>query len=196
MFVYFRSTMAGRTPIPVSHAMRAIADNLSLARRQQRISIDLLANRTNLSAPTVSKMLNSGTGSLENFLRIARAVSVACAVGDGEGDAVCFAPQPVSTAAASSAASAAVTFLLRYIFMKILLFRQVTSKRDAFLSGARRTRRRFSEPAFCIIVPAFVKNRKTEPARRTRSAIFVVLNVFPGENAAARPEKCALAKAA
>lgn len=76
MFVYFRSTMAGRTPIPVSHAMRAIADNLSLARRQQRIGIDLLANRTNLSAPTVSKMLNSGTGSLENFLRIARALGL------------------------------------------------------------------------------------------------------------------------
>lgn len=68
--------MAGRTPIPVAHAMRQIADNLSLAGRQQRISIDLLANRTNLSAPTVSKMLNTGSGSFENFLRIARALGL------------------------------------------------------------------------------------------------------------------------
>ncbi len=68
--------MAGRTPIPVERAMREIADNLNLARRQQRISIDLLANRTNLSAPTISKMLNTGAGSLENFLRIARVLGV------------------------------------------------------------------------------------------------------------------------
>lgn len=66
--------MAGRTPIPVSRAMREIAENLNLARRQQRISMDLLANRTNLSVPTVSKMLNAGAGSFENFLRIARAL--------------------------------------------------------------------------------------------------------------------------
>ncbi|MEE8722926.1 MAG: hypothetical protein SOI38_08135 [Eggerthellaceae bacterium] len=52
--------------------MRDIAENLNLARRQQRISVDLLANRANLSAPTVSKMLNTGSGSFENFLRIAR----------------------------------------------------------------------------------------------------------------------------
>ncbi|MGN0076284.1 MAG: helix-turn-helix domain-containing protein [Parafannyhessea sp.] len=68
--------MAGRTPIPVAHAMRQVADNLSLARRQQRISVELLANRTNLSAPTVSKMLNTGSGSLENFLRVARALGL------------------------------------------------------------------------------------------------------------------------
>lgn len=68
--------MAGRTPIPVARAMREIADNLSLARRQQRISVELLANRTNLSTPTVSKMLNSGAGSLENFLRVARALGL------------------------------------------------------------------------------------------------------------------------
>ncbi|MGN0076476.1 MAG: transcriptional regulator [Parafannyhessea sp.] len=64
--------MAGRTPIPVSHAMRAISSNLDLARRQQRITVELLANRANLSVPTVRKMLNEGSGSFENFLRIAR----------------------------------------------------------------------------------------------------------------------------
>lgn len=54
--------------------MREIASNLSLARRQQRITVELLANRTNLSIPTVRKMLNEGSGSFESFLRIARAL--------------------------------------------------------------------------------------------------------------------------
>ena len=64
--------MAGKTPIPVARAMRNIAENLDLARRQQRITLDLLAERANLSAPTVRKLLNEGAGSFENFLRVAR----------------------------------------------------------------------------------------------------------------------------
>ena len=52
--------MAGRTPIPVSRAMRTIAANLDLARRQQRITLDLLAERANLSVPTVRRLLNEG----------------------------------------------------------------------------------------------------------------------------------------
>lgn len=58
--------------MPVSRAQRVIAANLSLARRQQRITTDLLAERANLSVPTVRKLLNQGEGSLENFLRVAR----------------------------------------------------------------------------------------------------------------------------
>ena len=64
--------MAGRTPIPVARAMREISSNLDLARRQQRITVELLAARANLSVPTVRKMLNEGAGSFENILRIAR----------------------------------------------------------------------------------------------------------------------------
>lgn len=64
--------MAGRTPIPVSRAMRTIAANLDLARRQQRITLELLAERANLSVPTVRRLLNEGAGTFENFLRVAR----------------------------------------------------------------------------------------------------------------------------
>lgn len=64
--------MAGRTPIPVARAMRDVAANLDLARRQQRITMELLAERANLSVPTVRSMLNEGRGTFENFLRIAR----------------------------------------------------------------------------------------------------------------------------
>ena len=64
--------MPTRTPIPVSRAMRQISANLNLARRQQRIPVALLAERAGLSMPTVTKMLRTGNGSFENFLRIAR----------------------------------------------------------------------------------------------------------------------------
>ena len=64
--------MAGQTPIPVARAMRNVATKLDLARRQQRITLELLAERANLSVPTVRKLLNDGAGTFENFLRIAR----------------------------------------------------------------------------------------------------------------------------
>lgn len=51
--------------------MRDIAENLDLARRQQRITVGLLAERANVSVPTVRLLLSQGKGSLENFLRIA-----------------------------------------------------------------------------------------------------------------------------
>lgn len=63
---------ATKTPIPVARAMRNVAANLDLARRQQRITINLLAERAGLSVPTVRKLLNEGSGSFENFLRVAR----------------------------------------------------------------------------------------------------------------------------
>ena len=52
--------------------MRDVARNLDLARRQQRITVDLLAERAGISVPTVRSLLNSGKGSFENFLRVAR----------------------------------------------------------------------------------------------------------------------------
>ena len=64
--------MAGRTPIPVWRAMRQVAAHLDLARRQQRITMELLAERANLSVPTVRKLLSEGAGTFENFLRVAR----------------------------------------------------------------------------------------------------------------------------
>lgn len=64
--------MATRTPIPVSRSMRNIAGNLDLARRQQRITVELLAERAGISVPTTRTLLREGRGSFENFLRIAR----------------------------------------------------------------------------------------------------------------------------
>lgn len=74
--------MVGRTPIPVSRAMRTIAANLDLARRQQRITLELLAERANLSVPTVRRLLNEGAGTFENFLRVARILGLLQGVED------------------------------------------------------------------------------------------------------------------
>ncbi len=63
--------MATHTPIPVRRAQRSIADNLSLARRQQRVTVELLADRAGISVPTLRRLLNEGAGSLENYLRVA-----------------------------------------------------------------------------------------------------------------------------
>ena len=64
--------MAGKTPIPIARAQREVSSNLELARRQQRITVELLAERANISVTTLRRILNEGKGSLENFLRVAR----------------------------------------------------------------------------------------------------------------------------
>lgn len=68
--------MAGKTPIPVARTMRNIAQNLDLARRQQRIPMSLLAQRANVSVPTVRALLSEGKGSLETFLRVVRVLGL------------------------------------------------------------------------------------------------------------------------
>ena len=60
--------MAGKTPIPVMRAMRTVAQNFDLARRQQRVTVDLLAERANLSVPTVRALLKKHGNSAGPFL--------------------------------------------------------------------------------------------------------------------------------
>lgn len=64
------------TPRPVKRAQREIAANLDLARRQQRIPVAILADRTALSEPTIYKLLKKGEGSLETLLRVALALGM------------------------------------------------------------------------------------------------------------------------
>lgn len=68
--------MAGKTPISVARTMRNIAQNLDLARRQQRIPMSLLAQRANVSVPTVRALLSEGKGGLETFLRVVRVLGL------------------------------------------------------------------------------------------------------------------------
>ncbi|MBP3884389.1 MAG: DeoR family transcriptional regulator [Olsenella sp.] len=68
--------MATRTPIPVARAQRKIAANIDLARRQQRVTVEVLADRCGISVPTVRRLLNEGAGSLENYLRVVRVLGL------------------------------------------------------------------------------------------------------------------------
>lgn len=81
--------MSTRTPIPVQRAQREIAAHLSLARRQQRITVELLADRAGISVPTLRRLLNEGAGSLENYLRVARVLGLL--------DATVAASDPLNT---------------------------------------------------------------------------------------------------
>ena len=78
-----------RLPIPVERAMRKIAGNLDLARRQQRITMDMLAKRADTSLPTLRKLLNEGKGSVDTLLRVARILGLM--------DAVVAASDPLNT---------------------------------------------------------------------------------------------------
>lgn len=68
--------MASRTPIPVSRSMKRIAENLDLARRQQRIKVALLADRAGVSEATVRRLLREGQGTVENLLRVSRVLGM------------------------------------------------------------------------------------------------------------------------
>lgn len=68
--------MPTRTPIAIVRAQREIAANLDLARRQQRITMELLADRAGISVPTLRRLLNEGVGSLETFLRVTRIIGL------------------------------------------------------------------------------------------------------------------------
>lgn len=68
--------MTTRTPIPVARAQRSISANLDLARRQQRVTVEVLADRAGISVPTVRRLLNEGAGSLENYLRVVRVLGL------------------------------------------------------------------------------------------------------------------------
>lgn len=81
--------MSTRTPIPVRRAQREIAAHLSLARRQQRITVELLADRVGISVPTLRCLLNDGAGSLENYLRVAHVLGLL--------DATVAAADPLNT---------------------------------------------------------------------------------------------------
>ena len=82
--------MPTRIPIPVRRAQREIAAHLSLARRQQRITVEPLAYRVGISVPTLRRLLNEGAGSLESCLRVARVLDLL--------DAAVAASDPLNTA--------------------------------------------------------------------------------------------------
>ena len=65
-----------RTPIPVAAGQRRIGEHLATWRRLRRLTAAQVADRAGLSRHTVMRLENGEGASLENVLRVARALGV------------------------------------------------------------------------------------------------------------------------
>ncbi len=65
---------ARRTPAPVSRALRVTGENVSSWRKLRRLTIEEVADRAGVSARTVMRLEAGGGTTLENLMRVARAL--------------------------------------------------------------------------------------------------------------------------
>lgn len=65
-----------RTPVPVVAAQRAIGEQVNTWRRLRRLTLEEVAGRAGLSVATVARLEKGQGATLENLLRIARALGV------------------------------------------------------------------------------------------------------------------------
>lgn len=68
--------VARRTPVPVSRALRKMGEDLAAWRKLRRLTVEEVADRAGISARTVLRLEAGGGTTLENTLRIARALGV------------------------------------------------------------------------------------------------------------------------
>jgi transcriptional regulator with XRE-family HTH domain len=67
---------ATRTPVPVAGAQRRIGEQLATWRKLRQLTAAQVAERAGISRYTVMRLENGEGASLENLLRVARAVGV------------------------------------------------------------------------------------------------------------------------
>lgn len=67
---------ASMTPIAVASGLRRIGEELALWRRMRRLTAAQVADRAGLSRHTVMRLENGAGASMENVLRVARALGV------------------------------------------------------------------------------------------------------------------------
>ena len=65
-----------RTPVAVSHSMRKLGEDLNAWRRLCRLTVDEVADRAGLGRSTVMRLEAGGGSTVENLLRVARALGV------------------------------------------------------------------------------------------------------------------------
>lgn len=63
-----------KTPTPVSRALRTMGDDLATWRKLRRLTIEEVADRAGVSARTVLRLESGEGATLENTLRVARAL--------------------------------------------------------------------------------------------------------------------------
>lgn len=65
-----------RTPAPVSRSMRKLGEDLNTWRKLRRLTVDEVADRAGVGRTTVLRLEAGGGSTLENLLRVARALGV------------------------------------------------------------------------------------------------------------------------
>jgi transcriptional regulator with XRE-family HTH domain len=67
---------ASRTPVAVAHAQRRMGEDLATWRRLRRLTAAQVADRAGISRYTVMRLENGEGATMENLLRVARALGV------------------------------------------------------------------------------------------------------------------------
>lgn len=65
-----------RTPVAVSRSMRKLGEDLNTWRKLRRLTVDEVADRAGVGRTTVLRLEAGGGSTLENLLRVARALGV------------------------------------------------------------------------------------------------------------------------
>lgn len=65
-----------RTPAAVSRSMRKLGEDLNTWRKLRRLTVDQVADRAGVGRTTVLRLEAGGGSTLENLLRVARALGV------------------------------------------------------------------------------------------------------------------------
>jgi transcriptional regulator with XRE-family HTH domain len=74
------SRVASTTPAPVSRALREIGEDLSTWRKLRGLTADEVADRAGIAAKTVLRLESGRGATLENLLRVTRALGMLDAV--------------------------------------------------------------------------------------------------------------------
>jgi transcriptional regulator with XRE-family HTH domain len=68
--------IVSKTPAAVSRAMRELGEDLNTWRKLRRLTVDEVADRAGIGRTTVLRLEAGGGSTLENLLRVARALGV------------------------------------------------------------------------------------------------------------------------
>lgn len=69
-------TTGGRTPVAVTRALAAVGADVATWRKLRRLTVEQVADRAGVSRSTLLRLENGQGASLENLLRVCRALGI------------------------------------------------------------------------------------------------------------------------